>query len=388
MIVQLDTENADRDIKTAAITVLTHTPDASNPMICQGLILLGDGAKNLDGTGGSFLLYITVGGQTIQPSPQTVTFSTAVRAAVWSTPFPVPANAEVIMQVKSPNAADSDVDVTAYLYDISAQGAIVKNNLDHLAKTATAAADMTTEVADNTVFSRILAAGDTSAFDPTTDGLQLIRDKLPTNLEDMSITDTTGIVKANVVQISDDATAADNLELACDGTGYVFANCTIPTVTTLTDNAGNNGMIAKSVWDALLAGYGATNTMFGYAFKASNSITGAVLADTSSDAVLADALWNAATATYGSAGSFGLQLKTNLDVASSTLATAANLLALYNTRVLASGTVTSFGAPKTVNLPSIAGMASNQFVGNMILFKTAAGQYETRRIVSCVITPP
>ncbi|HUU93716.1 MAG TPA: hypothetical protein VM238_21195, partial [Phycisphaerae bacterium] len=54
---------------------------------------------------------------TVQPSPQTVTFGTEVRSAVWTTPFPVPANTAVVMSVTSPNAADSDVDVTAYLYD-------------------------------------------------------------------------------------------------------------------------------------------------------------------------------------------------------------------------------------------------------------------------------
>jgi hypothetical protein len=52
------------------------------------------------------------------------------------------------------------------------------HNLDHLALTATVAADMTAEVADNTILSRMLANGDTSAFVPSTDGLQLIRDKL------------------------------------------------------------------------------------------------------------------------------------------------------------------------------------------------------------------
>lgn len=57
-----------------------------------------------------------------------------------------------------------------------AQAAIEANNLDHLAKTATAAPDMTTEVADNTILSRMLANGDTSAFDPSTDGLQPFRD--------------------------------------------------------------------------------------------------------------------------------------------------------------------------------------------------------------------
>lgn len=56
--------------------------------------------------------------------------------------------------------------------------ALVANNLDHLCKTATAGADMTTEVVDNSILSRILANGDTSAFDPSTDGLQLIRDAL------------------------------------------------------------------------------------------------------------------------------------------------------------------------------------------------------------------
>jgi hypothetical protein len=54
---------------------------------------------------------------------------------------------------------------------------LVAHNLDHLALTATVAADMTVEVADNTVLSRILANGDTSAFVPSTDGLQAIRDK-------------------------------------------------------------------------------------------------------------------------------------------------------------------------------------------------------------------
>ena len=123
MIVQLDTENADRNL-TSQVTCLTHTPDATYPMLCQAFLAFGDGIKNLDGTGGDFELTITVGGQTIQPDPQTITFSTAARSSVWSTVFPVPANAEVIVKVKSPNAGDSDVDVTAYLYDVSAVDAV------------------------------------------------------------------------------------------------------------------------------------------------------------------------------------------------------------------------------------------------------------------------
>jgi len=119
-ILLLDSENADRDIKTAAITVLTHTPSATHSLSCAAYIEFGDGAKDLDGTGGDFELTITVGGQTIEPNPQVIEFSTAIRTAVWTLAFPVPANSEVIIQVLSPNGADGDVDVTAYLYDMAA----------------------------------------------------------------------------------------------------------------------------------------------------------------------------------------------------------------------------------------------------------------------------
>lgn len=46
------------------------------------------------------------------------------------------------------------------------------------------------------------------------------------------------VFPANVIQISGDSTAADNCELAFDGTGYGFTACTMPTVTTLTNKTG------------------------------------------------------------------------------------------------------------------------------------------------------
>jgi hypothetical protein len=75
----------------------------------------------------------------------------------------------------------ADIGSTAYATNIIAlavRKVLDELNLDHLAKTATAAADMTTEVADNTILSRLLANGNTSDFDPATDGLQLIRDAI------------------------------------------------------------------------------------------------------------------------------------------------------------------------------------------------------------------
>ncbi|HEC61776.1 MAG TPA: hypothetical protein ENI27_05920 [bacterium] len=117
-ITQLDSENADRDL-TSQVAILTNTPSATVNMVCQGYVEFGDGTKNLDGTGGSFQFTITVGGQTVEPDPQRVQFSTAVRAAAWTGQFVVPANKEVVWKILSPNGGDTDVDVTAYLFDVS-----------------------------------------------------------------------------------------------------------------------------------------------------------------------------------------------------------------------------------------------------------------------------
>lgn len=52
-----------------------------------------------------------------------------------------------------------------------------------------------------------------------------------------------------------------------------------------------------------------------------NDKTGYSLADVTSDAVIADAVWNGATASYGAAGSYGALIETNLDAAVSTRST-------------------------------------------------------------------
>lgn len=94
--------------------------------------------------------------------------------------------------------------------------ALVANNLDHLCKVATAAADMTTEVVDNSVISRIISSGDTSVFVPTTDSLQDIRDKLTDIETDTDVIDdgTSGLVKiaSDVAAIlTDTGTTLDTL---------------------------------------------------------------------------------------------------------------------------------------------------------------------------------
>jgi len=115
MIEQLDTENADRDI-SSYVACLTDTPSTTEAMQCQACLYLGDGVKNLDGTGGTFKIKINLGSQESQELSFTVTAGD-VRTVLWTPVFPVPANTAVVIYCLSPNGADSDVDVTGYLYD-------------------------------------------------------------------------------------------------------------------------------------------------------------------------------------------------------------------------------------------------------------------------------
>lgn len=117
MLIQLAAQNGDYDLFSGE-TVLSATPSASAPMLCQVYIAMGDGVKNLSGVGGDFKLFVYVDNHGIEPCPQVITFGgDGVASGVWTAPFPVPANKQVDVYIQSPNAADSDVDVTAYLYD-------------------------------------------------------------------------------------------------------------------------------------------------------------------------------------------------------------------------------------------------------------------------------
>jgi ElaB/YqjD/DUF883 family membrane-anchored ribosome-binding protein len=72
---------------------------------------------------------------------------------------------------------------------------------------------MTTEVADNTILSRVLANGDTSAFVPSTDALQLVRDEIVVidgNVDSILVdTGTTLDGKINTIDTNVDAVLVD-----------------------------------------------------------------------------------------------------------------------------------------------------------------------------------
>ena len=109
-----------RDL-TSQVTVLEYHNTISEIMICQGMIHLGDGTNDLDGSGGDFELTLMFGSQTNQPDPQLVYFSSATRSSVFTVQFPLPINETVTFKLKSPNAADTSVWTHACIYEAGVQ---------------------------------------------------------------------------------------------------------------------------------------------------------------------------------------------------------------------------------------------------------------------------
>jgi len=149
--------------------------------------------------------------------------------------------------------------------------ALIANNLDHLCLTATASADMTTEVADNTIISRILAAGDTSAFVPSTDSLQNIRDELAVvdGNVDSVLTDTADM-QPRVVAIE-----ADTNELQGDWANGGRLDLIIDELTTQGDtNEGKIDTIDTNV-DSILADTGTDGVVVAAASKTGYTLSNA-----------------------------------------------------------------------------------------------------------------
>ena len=112
--------NADYDLTGSGAAIYNATPDASNPRWVAFDIAVGDGTKNLDGTGGDFTLDVTIGGVAYDGASQTKTVdASTTRLRFQSVLLLIPANAAVVITLTSPNGSDTDVDVTVQPYDVA-----------------------------------------------------------------------------------------------------------------------------------------------------------------------------------------------------------------------------------------------------------------------------
>lgn len=106
---------------TSQVTILSWTNTTDEVYVCQGMIYIGDGTDDLDGTGGEFELTMILDGQTVQPDPQLVWFSTALRACIFTEQFPLYVGGTVTFKIKSPNAADTSVYVHACIVEVGVE---------------------------------------------------------------------------------------------------------------------------------------------------------------------------------------------------------------------------------------------------------------------------
>lgn len=120
---------ADRDL-TSQVSVFSYTNSTGQDLLVMGIVSFGDGSKDLDGSGGDFELTLEIGGQTVQPEPQLIRFSTDVRAMTFTERFTLYDTEAVEFKVKSPNAADTDVTVKACLIETGSHDA--RTDLDQI----------------------------------------------------------------------------------------------------------------------------------------------------------------------------------------------------------------------------------------------------------------
>ena len=209
-----------------------------------------------------------------------------------------------------------------------------------------------------------------------------------------------GRMACDVIALSGDTVAADNAEAFFDGTGYAGTNNVIPTVTTTTNVTTVNGLAANVITAAATAAdFGtevgtavwATTTRLltagtNIVLAKGTGVTGFTdidaagvrtavglasanldtqLAALPTDADVSAAVWNAATASYGTAGTYGALVETNLDAAvTSRMATYTQptgfLSATFpggtiaNTTNITAGTITT-----ATNVTTVNGLAAN-----------------------------
>ncbi len=112
-------------------------------------------------------------------------------------------------------------------------------------------------------------------------------------------------IPVNVKSVSDDTTAADNMEFAFDGTGYGFTGCTMPTVTNLTNKTGFEIAGTKTKLDDL--NDLAQSDILSDATPFAGANIDATISSRSSHSAddVADKVWDEAIADHTTVGTFG-----------------------------------------------------------------------------------
>ena len=206
------------------------------------------------------------------------------------------------------------------------------NHLYAYVQVKTSTANATTQV-----IPILLAVGNPHNLATTDDGGTInvttgAIDTVTTTATATAVTTLNGIANFVITAVSinaDAITAAKIANGAIDAA--TFASGAIDATAIATDAIGAAEIAAG-------AGTEIGTAVWATAARALTDKAGFALADSTSDAVIADAVWNAATASYGSAGTYGLLLETDLDAAITSRATAATVWT-YGVRSVTGGSI-------------------------------------------------
>jgi hypothetical protein len=168
-------------------------------------------------------------------------------------------------RVSDLNDAIAAPDATAI--QAAAAAALSAINLDHLLKLAKDT-NWATTVTKESVIDLMTSKDSNQTFDRASDSAEAARDKLPPNLEDLAVTDTTGLVSANLAQIMGVTLTGTAAQIAAAFVNFFNVADPTGTVNSLpaqSPNQGgglptcfNSGQLAQQVL-AYVQGYWATD---------------------------------------------------------------------------------------------------------------------------------
>ena len=115
MLPLIKSENNDLDLTGTPTALSSTTLSTGRSLQCQLNVIVGDGSKNLAGSG-TLTVAITLGGNQLLPD---ITASiSGGRVTVQSGLIAVPSGTAISATVSSSDGGDTDVDVTAELYEV------------------------------------------------------------------------------------------------------------------------------------------------------------------------------------------------------------------------------------------------------------------------------
>ena len=228
-------QNGDHDLQAGATVFDADPLDASNVRVAAFYLAIGDGAKDLDGTGGDLEISILIDSVPFDGAAQVKTIAASTTQLILQTePIIVPANSQVEIVITSPNVADDDVDVTVQAYDVDSPAAAptveeirseIDSNSTALGTIATGIAANLTAIGnlndlDSTAVQTACAAALT-AYDPPTNAEMEARTLVAANYATASALTTVDTVVDGIKAVTDELTISDGVVSASLATTYV-----------------------------------------------------------------------------------------------------------------------------------------------------------------------